>query len=67
MSVEILNDYVPQQAVFTVEEFAELLRVSKSTGYALIRENRIRTIKIGSKGVRIPRKAVVEFLEAEEK
>lgn len=57
--VRNLND-LPM--VLTVEDLRSALSVSRNTAYQLIRSGQIRSIKIGSKGIRIPREAIVEFL-----
>jgi excisionase family DNA binding protein len=49
------------QAVLTPEETASILRVSRTSVYALLREGRLRHIAIG-KLKRIPPAAVDEFL-----
>jgi len=46
---------------YTAQEVARMLRVSKSTIYNLLQENRIRHIRVG-KAVRIPADALDEYL-----
>jgi excisionase family DNA binding protein len=47
--------------VYTVEETAELLKISRWKVFELIRENQLRSIKIGGLR-RIPATAVEEYI-----
>jgi excisionase family DNA binding protein len=47
--------------VLTVDEAAERLRVSRSSVYALIRSNQLRTVKIGRRRL-VPVDALTECL-----
>ena len=48
--------------VLTVEDLRSALSISRNSAYQLIRSGQIRSIKIGSKGIRIPKDALLEFL-----
>ncbi len=48
--------------VLTVEDLRSVLSISRNTAYQLVRCGQIRSVKVGSKGIRIPREAIVEFL-----
>jgi excisionase family DNA binding protein len=48
--------------VFTIDEAAEQLRVSRWSLYNLIRTNQLRTIKIGRRRL-IPASAIAECLD----
>jgi excisionase family DNA binding protein len=48
--------------VFTIDEAAEQLRVSRWTLYNLIRTNQLRTIKIGRRRL-VPASALTECLD----
>jgi excisionase family DNA binding protein len=48
--------------VFTIDEAAEQLRVSRWTLYNLIRTNQLRTIKIGRRRL-VPASAIAECLD----
>lgn len=48
-------------AVFTVEEVAEMLRVSKMTVYRLLDQNELSYVRIG-RTFRIPAKAFDEYI-----
>lgn len=45
----------------TVPETAAILKIGKSSTYALVRSGQLRSIKIGRK-IRIPKNALAEFL-----
>ena len=47
----------------TVAEAGEVLRIGRSSTYALVRYGRLRSIRVG-KMIRVPRDAIVEFLSA---
>lgn len=48
-------------AVYTVAEAAEELRCSPSAVYVMVAEGRLRSYRIGRRGVRIPAEAVEEL------
>jgi excisionase family DNA binding protein len=48
--------------VFTIDEAAEQLRVSRWTLYNLIRTNQLRSLKIGRRRL-VPAAAINEFLD----
>lgn len=58
---EAAFDGLPDEAVFTVEEVANLFRVSRNTIYELVRQRRMPSLPLGHK-IRIPRRALVGFL-----
>ena len=45
-----------------VEELMPVLSIGRNTAYELVRSGKIRSVKVGRQ-LRIPRDAVVEFLE----
>ena len=47
----------------TVAEAGEVLRIGRSSTYALVCCGRLRSIRVG-KMIRVPRDAIVEFLSA---
>ena len=47
----------------TVAQAGEVLRIGRSSTYALVRCGRLRSIRVG-KMIRVPRDAIVEFLSA---
>lgn len=52
----------PVRKVYTVEDAAQLLSVSKGTVYNLIKEGQIKALRIG-KAIRIPKLPFDEWLE----
>ena len=46
-----------------VKEVAELLSISEQTVRKLIKSNELRSIKVGTRNVRVERKAVEEFTQ----
>jgi len=44
-------DFEPGQPCFTIGEAAQYLRISRALLYQLIRQGRIRTIKIGTRTI----------------
>ena len=55
----MLNKY---SDVLTVEELCEVLRIGKNTAYKLLKNNEIKSVKIG-KIYKIPKKSVIKYLE----
>lgn len=49
-----------------VEELMKLLDIGRNTAYELVRSGRLRSIRVGRQ-VRIPKNALIEFLENTEK
>lgn len=49
-----------------VEELMPLLDIGRNTAYELVRSGRLRSIRVGRQ-VRIPKNALIEFLEDTEK
>jgi putative molybdopterin biosynthesis protein len=53
------------EEVYTLEEVAERLKVSLSTVRRLVRENKIRTSRVGRQ-LRVTESALTEFLNTEQ-
>ena len=49
-----------------VEELMPILGIERNTAYELVRSGRLRSIRVGRQ-VRIPKNALIEFLENTEK
>ena len=49
-----------------VEDLMPLLGIGRNTAYELVRSGRLRSIRVGRQ-VRIPKNALIEFLEDTEK
>jgi len=54
----------PQKMALTVDEAAHVLGVSRSTMFTLLREGRIRSVKLGPQIRRIPRAELDAYLAA---
>lgn len=48
--------------VLTVEELIELLAMERNSVYRMLKNKKIRSIRIG-KNIRIPKQCVIEFLQ----
>ena len=51
-----------EQLLFTVDETAEMLRVSRSRVFRLLRSKHLASVRIGGSR-RIPRDAILQFVE----
>jgi len=49
--------------VLTVPEVAEYLRQSRNSAYALVASGAIRSVRVGTRAIRVPKSALIEFLE----
>lgn len=59
------NDLLENKVILRPDEVAQILRVSKTNVYKLIRQNKIRGIKIGG-AIRITTKNLVTYMGIEE-
>ena len=50
--------------VLKVEDVAKILGIARGSAYALVREGRIRSIRVSSNRLLIPKEAVIEFLQS---
>ena len=55
----LLNQYPP---VLSVKQVAEILAVSQNTAYALVRSQKIHSIRVG-RSYRIPLDEVIKYLD----
>ncbi|MCQ2476121.1 MAG: helix-turn-helix domain-containing protein [Clostridia bacterium] len=53
------NDY-PE--VISIDNLQEILHIGRNAAYSLLKEGKIKTIKVGKKYI-IPKKSIIEFLE----
>ena len=62
------NYLTPDQfpLVFRVEDLMPILNIGRNSAYALVRSGAIRSVRIGRQ-LRIPRDALVEFLNGSSK
>lgn len=49
--------------VVSVDELQEMLKVGRSIAYKLLKDNHIKTIRIGNKYI-IPKKSVINFIDS---
>lgn len=47
--------------VLSVDELQHILRIGRSATYNLLRENKIKTLKIGNRYI-IPKQSVIDYL-----
>lgn len=52
---------VPEQPTFMVAQVAEVLGIGRNAAYQLVREGRIRSLRVGSR-ILVPRTALLAFL-----
>lgn len=50
-------------SVLTVEEVSQVLRIGRSSAYALVRSGQIRAVKMG-RVYRVPKAAIEDYLRA---
>lgn len=55
---KLINDYPD---VLSVKDLQNILRIGRSATYALLRENKIKTLKVGNRYI-IPKQSVIDFL-----
>ena len=48
--------------LLTVEELASVLRIGRNPAYQLVKEGNIQSIRVG-RSIRIPRNALIQFVE----
>ncbi len=58
---EYLSMFKDEPEVLTVPEVAKMLRIGKNKTYDIVREGRLRTVKVGGKFL-VPKLRVIEFL-----
>lgn len=59
--IESIKNLIDYPDVLSVEELQEILRIGRSAAYTLLKENKIKTLKIGNRYI-IPKKSVIDFL-----
>jgi excisionase family DNA binding protein len=63
MTYETLFSEYP--AVVQVEDIQNMLCIGRNVAYRILKEGKIKTIKVGKRYI-IPKKSVIEFLESAE-
>ncbi|MCI9641871.1 MAG: helix-turn-helix domain-containing protein [Eubacterium sp.] len=56
-----MKNLIDYPDVLSVEDLQNILRIGRSAAYSLLRENKIKTLKIGNRYI-IPKKSVIDFL-----
>lgn len=56
-----INEELPD--VLRVDELAVILRIGRNAAYDLVASRAIRSVRIGSRTIRVPKSAVLEFLK----
>ena len=49
--------------VLTVTEAARLLRIGRNAAYDLIRDGRLRAVRVGARKLLVPKAALLDFLD----
>ena len=52
-----------EKRIYTVEEIAKILNISRTFAYTLVKENHFKSVKIGA-AIRISKKSFDEWLDA---
>lgn len=58
--------YVAPCIVFTVDEAARRLKISRSTLFGLINKGDVRSVRLGPRGVRIPAAEIERLISLED-
>lgn len=59
------TDGIPAAPVLTVAEVAACLSIGRNQAYALVASGQLRSIRVGRRTIRVPRAALVAFLDGE--
>jgi excisionase family DNA binding protein len=62
MSGDVQGSYSPAKRVYSVDEIAEILDISRGSAYELIKEGLFRTVRIGS-AIRVSRQSFDDWLD----
>jgi len=62
MSSNMQGSHSPEKRVYSVDEIAEILDISRGSAYELIREGLFRTVRIGS-AIRVSRQSFDDWLD----
>ena len=50
------------RGIFTIEEVAKYLRISRTSAYELVRQRKMPTMRVGRSSYRIPRRLLTAYL-----
>ena len=62
MNVENQTNLNEMPLVMKVEDLLPILHIGRNTAYELVRSGQIRCLRIGGRTIRIPRDAVLDFI-----
>ncbi len=62
MNIENKSSMDEMPLVMKVEDLMQILHIGRNTAYELVRSGQIRCLRIGGKTIRIPRDAVLDFI-----
>mgnify|MGYP005808762799 CR=1 FL=1 len=64
MNVSTQKSEVPDKRVYRVDEIAEILGISNSSAYELVKKGHFKTVRIGT-AIRISKKSFDEWLDSQ--
>lgn len=50
--------------IVTVDDLQKMLRIGRNTAYGLIKDGAIKTVRVSPRKVIIPKKSVIDFVNA---
>ena len=62
MNIENKSSMDGMPLVMKVEDLMPILHIGRNTAYELVRSGQIRCLRIGNKTLRIPRDAVLDYI-----
>lgn len=65
MSDNMQDGKSPDKRVYSVDEIAEILQISKGSAYELIKEGEFNTVRIGS-AIRVSKKSFDDWLDSQQ-
>ena len=66
MNIKNSNIMNEMPLVMKVEDLMPILHIGRNTAYELVRSGQIRCLRFGGKTIRIPRDAVLDFINGVE-
>lgn len=63
-AVKTMQGNVPGSQTYKVEEIAEILSISRTSAYNLVKEGHFKVVRIGN-AIRVSRKSFDEWLDAQ--
>ena len=62
---DLVRDLADLPPVLTVDQIRRVLAVGRRQAYQLVGDGTVRSIRIGARGIRVPRSALIAFLAGE--